>query len=442
MNFKIHSQSEHTFPHTAPRQTLLRRDSQLLAWYQTVLLSAALGAIYLNLPIYLYVLNASFLPKYIFFGVFFLVTPLILWHYRIFAAYLKSPFVLWSAIFLVLNFIHLANFSADDQLAGAYVADGLDEARRSLITTRAQYVLFTIFLGFAVYLSPRKHYLHALVISMVLLPCLVIFDFANPGILYPMETEGMVLGRAAATFINPTMAGEAILHVFLLGCAVTAVKYRAPLFLLSGAAVLATFSRSSIIAWVLLLFILVARKTLPKSAIWMAAIISGICLLFIGSFENYLHSRQELEYASNNLLSRLNFFSSLKFDDDSSEERADVILAGWEMFLQNPVFGAGAGATRFWSLRGSTHNQLLLMAAEYGVFGVGLWFWLLVILWRGNFFEDRGLQIAMVFLFVFMSLFTHLMLDSATYWLATFALISIRYRRNVIPWVGLPQKHD
>ena len=69
---------------------------------------------------------------------------------------------------------------------------------------------------------------------------------------------------------------------------------------------------------------------------------------------------------------------------------------------------------------------MLLFAAEYGIFGVGLWMWLLVILWNGKFFEERGLQLAMVFMFAFMSMFTHQMLDAASYWLATFAAISVR----------------
>jgi hypothetical protein len=67
-----------------------------------------------------------------------------------------------------------------------------------------------------------------------------------------------------------------------------------------------------------------------------------------------------------------------------------------------------------------------LLAAEYGLFGIGLWIWMIIILWKGRFFKDRGLQLAMVFLFAFMSFFTHQMFDSASYWLATFALLSTR----------------
>jgi hypothetical protein len=337
-----------------------------------------------------------------------------------------SPFVLWAALLLVLNIIQIAGFSSNSDVGGAYLIDDQIDARRSLVMTRVQYVVFAIFLGFVAYTSTRKVYLYTVVFLMILLPCAVLFDFAQPGRLYPIETDGAVLGRAAATFINPTMAGEAILLVFLLGCAVVKLKYRLPLFLLAGAAVFATFSRSSIIAWVLILPILVFKRTLPKSAIITTAVVLGMSVVCVGSFESYLNSRQELEEASSNILARLDFFSSFTFDDDSSEERADVIRAGWELFLQDPIFGAGAGATRFWSQRGSTHNQLLLFAAEYGIFGIGLWAWLLFILCKGKFFEDRGLQFAMAFMFAFMTLFTHQMLDAAFYWLATFALISIR----------------
>lgn len=426
MSFKFLARSGLYSPAQRPLRSAPRSGRRLLIWCQTLVLGTALAAIYSNLPIYAYVLNPGVLPKFWFFALFFMMAPLVLTKYRDWAAYLVSPFAVWAGLLMVLNLIHLAGFSQHSDIGGMYVTDSEMEAQRSLVSTRIQYILFSIILGFVGYTSTSRIYLYTVVVLMILLPCAVILDFASPGLLYPLETGGAVLGRAGATFINPTMAGEAILLVFLLGCAVTAVKYRIPLFLLSGAGIMATFSRSSMIAWVLILGILIFKKSLPKSALVATAMVAAISLVFLGSFENYLHSREELDGASSNILSRLNFFSNFTFDDDSSEERADVIRAGWELFLQDPVFGAGAGATQFWSQRGSTHNQLLLLAAEYGLFGIGFWVSLLLILWKGTFFADRGLQIAMVFLFAFMSLFTHQMLDSAFYWLATFALISIR----------------
>ncbi|WP_332879714.1 O-antigen ligase family protein [Massilia sp. S19_KUP03_FR1] len=399
---------------------------RFLRWYKNCVLGIAMGAIYTNLAIYCYVLNPAMLPKFIFFGLFLIFSPLLITNKRDLVPYLLSPFFLWAMLLLILNVIHLAAFSTTSTVSGLDLIDQQGEARRSLVVTRSQYILFAIIFGFVPYATTGRKYLYPIVLLMILVPCAVILDFTHPGLLYPTETEGAVLGRAAAMFINPTMAGEAVLHIFLLGCMLTRMHYRLPFFILAGAAVLSTFSRSSIIAWVLIFFILVWKRTLPRSAVIVTAIIVGIFLVFLGSFESYIQSRQDFESAFSNILSRLDFFSSFKLNDDSSEERADVIRAAWELFLQNPFFGAGAGATQFWSYRASTHNQILLLAAEYGLFGIGLWIWMIVILWKGNFFTDRGLQLAMVFLFAFMSLFTHQMFDSASYWLATFALLSTR----------------
>lgn len=404
---------------------------RLLAGYHTLVLGLACGIVYANLPIYGYVLYPALLPKYLFFALFGLMAPLVLARRQAVGAYLSSPFVAWAALFLVINLIHAAGFSAAGELGGGHMVDDQLEARRALVLTRTQYVIFAIVLGFAVFTSAGKAWLYVTGLLAVLLPCAVLLDFAQPGLLYPMETSGAVLGRAAAMFINPTMAGEALLLVFLLACAVTPHRVRGLLFLLAGAAILASFSRSSIIAWVLLLPLLVYRRTLPGSTLVATALGLGLFVIFLGSFEKYIDSREEFEAASSNILSRLDFFSSFEFKDDSSEERAGVIKAGWELFLQNPVFGAGAGATQFWTHRASTHNQLLLLAAEYGVFGIGLWVWLLAMLWKGRFFEERALRLAVVFLFAFMSMFTHQMLDSATYWLATFALASVPARTAV-----------
>lgn len=410
----------------SPRATG-RPEGGYLARYQLLLMAVALAAIYSNLPIYLYVLDASLLPKYIYFGIVFLVLPLMVMRYRDLGGYLASSFALWAILLLALNLIHLASFPEHVALAGVELVDTQGEARRSLITTRAQYIVFALFLGFVVHASAMRSYLAVLVPVAIVLPCAVMLDFASPGLIYPLDTPGAVFGRAGAMFINPNLAGEAILLSFLLACVVIGPAYRVPLFLLVGAGALATFSRAAILAWILILFILVYKKTLPKSALIATAAGFAIVLVCLGSFEAYLHSRQEFDGASNNILSRLNFFSSYSFDDDSSEERASVILASWELFLQNPIFGAGAGATHFWSHRGSTHNQLLLLATEYGALGIFLWAWLLQMLWKGLFFEDKGLQYATAFLFAFMSLFTHQMFDSSSYWLATFAMVSSRH---------------
>jgi O-antigen ligase len=423
MDHELAAHNEARLPGLHRPRTPPRTYRRFFVRYHTLLMAIALGAMYANLPIYLYVLDARFLPKFIYFGIFAFIAPLMIMQWQALRDYLVSPFASWALLLFSLNMIHLASFPVSADVGGAAFMDMHAEARRALIATRAQYILFALFLGFVAYISPTRMYLRIMFVLMAVVPCAVIVDFANPGLLYPVDLTGAVLGRAAAMFINPNLAGEAILHIAVLGFAVLDRRYRMPLFLLAGIAILTTFSRAAIIAWVVLLGLFIYKRTLPRSAVISLMIAIGVLLVFIGSFESYISSREEFEDAATNILSRLNFFSSFTFDDDSSEERAGVIQAGWELFLQNPLFGSGAGATHFWRHRGSTHNQLLLLAAEYGVMGILLWGWMLIMLCKSVFFSDRGLRYAMAFLFAFMSMFTHQMLDAASYWLTTFALV-------------------
>lgn len=420
---------------------IVRHYSGFVAWYHTAVLVAALLVIFTNMPIYAYLKIPALLPKFLFFGLFLLLAPVLFIKSRAFSVYVVSPFALWASLLIILNLVHVASLSMDASIT--VPAEDYKEiaVRIGLVMTRIQYVTFAWFLGFAVMSSNSETYRKVFVFLAVALPCLVMLDFVKPGSLYPPDAAGAVLGRAGAMFINPTMAAEALVLVFLFSCGVASTKYRLPLLILAGAAILMTFTRSAIIAWVLLWFVLVAGRVMPKSALIVMSVVIGAGLMFMGLFENYLSNRQDFVGAVANLQARLLFFSNVTLVDDSALERAEVLRAGWDLFMQHPVFGAGAGATQFWSHRGSTHNQLLLMAAEYGVFGIALWIWMVVILFRGEFFQNRSLQVTMVFLFVFMSMFTHQMMDSASYWLATFALVSMKKRRITL-YVSWPQHEN
>ncbi|MGH8526002.1 MAG: O-antigen ligase family protein, partial [Gammaproteobacteria bacterium] len=250
-----------------------------------------------------------------------------------------------------------------------------------------------------------------------------IVDFLNPGVFYPLGTDGTVPGRAAATFIGAGKAGEGILLTFLLAIPVLRPRYRALLLLLVGAGVIVTFTRAAILGWMLLWLFLLLRKAVPKYSLAFPLVALGTLPLLLGVFESYLSGREDLADVLDNMLDRLDFFQRRAFDDDSGLERVQVLEVGLDLFLENPIFGAGAFATHLWSLRPSTHNQAVLLAAEYGVFGIALWVWLAVILWKGKYFQDKTFQMTACAGFVFLSMFTHNMFDFV-YWLLTFALVS------------------
>lgn len=405
---------------------VMRPSASFLRWYHSTAIAASLFILFSNLPIYSYILRPELLPKYFFFGLFAMVAPLLILQFQKLRTYLLSPFCLWALVVVILNVIHLSSFSSDAGSSAAAFINNQGDVRYDFIMTRIQYVVFALLFGFAVFASNNTSYLRVFILLAVAIPAAILLDFVSPGTLYPLDTHGAVLGRAAAMFINPTTAAEAALLIFIFACAVVRPKYRVLLFVVMAAGILVTFTRSAIIAMVLLWAMFIYKRILPRSTVIISVILLVGGVMSFGAFEAYLGNRQDFEGAIENVQARLNFFSSAKLTDDSALERAAVIRAGWEVFLQNPVFGAGAGATQFWSLRASTHNQLLLLAVEYGLMGIALWAWLAVILWNGRFFQHRGLQLAVFFLYVFMSMFTHLMLDSASYWLAAFALASLR----------------
>lgn len=392
----------------------------LVRKYLALVLVALLFLSYLNLPTYLYILNNSLVPKYFFFAFLVALIPLIALKPNVFAMYLFSPFALWLLAFICLNTIHLLIASATDG----------NLTRIGTIEAQINEFLLVLIVGFGFFYSFTTSYERIFVFLAVLMPCSVILDFLKPGLFYPVDLEGSVLGRAAATFINPNVAGEALLLTFILSCPAVKRSYRAPLFILAGMAVFLTYSRAAITAWIFLAILLAFTRILPKSGALLILVAVSVVAMLFGGFESYLNNRNDLGAGLANIQDRLQFFVDMKTGDDSAVERAGVMVASWHLFLENPVLGAGAAATRVWSsFQVSTHNAFLMLAAEYGSLGIILWVSVVALLWRGKYFEEKKLQLAIVFLFMFFSMFSHNLFDY-TYWLVTIMLVSGRRKTN------------
>lgn len=397
-----------------------RRSSRVLTAWTGIVLSVILACIFLHLPVFAYAMDKSLLPKFFYVGFMALLLPLLIARLNAFMAYLTSPFVLWAGVLLLLNLIHLASDG-----------DAVTARSEALVIFRMQAVAMVILLGFGFTQMRATGWERAFVVLAVLLPAAVIVDFLYPGVLYPGDTPGAVQGRAAGTFINPTIAGEALLLAFLMACPLVQKRYRTPLILLAGIGVLLTFTRAAMVSWIVIWVFLMVRRRLPAFSAIAALMVIAVPLV-MGGLESYISKQNDFGPALENVQQRLLFFSQARLDDDSAKERGAVLRAGWEAFSSNPVTGAGAGVTdggasRLWPHSVSTHNQLVSLAAEYGLAGVALWIWLLVLLLRGRYFADRTMQTAVILLFCMMTFFTHNMFDFP-YWLLTFALLSERDR--------------
>ena len=384
----------------------------LLGLYEVAVLVVVLCLGYLDIPNYISQLNASFQPKYFYYAFFVGVAPLLVLRFRSLISYIISPFSLWALGYITLNIIHLL-------LA---LIDG-EQSRADIIGTKIQFASLAVALGFACSITRTASYERIFPFLAVLIPITVIVDFLHPGVFYPLGTEGTVPGRAAATFLNANKAGEAMLLTLLLAIPVLRPLYRALLLFLVGAGVILTFSRGTILGWMLLWSYLVLRRGVPKYTFSVSLLALGVLPMLLVSFESYLAGRADLSASLDNLLSRLDFFQSQALDDDSALVRAQVLEAGLDLFLDHPIFGAGAAVTLLWGLGHGVHNQLVMLAAEYGVFGIALWTSLAAILWKGKYFPEKTFHQAVVTGFVFTSIFTHNMFDYF-YWFLTFAVVS------------------
>ena len=203
-------------PYAGLEATASRPQSHLglLGLYEVAVLVVGLCLVYLDLPVYIHTQNDSLLPKYFYYALFVVVAPLLVLKLRSLIPYLISPFSLWAFGCITLNIAHLL-------LA---LIDG-DQSRVSLIDTRIQYEVLAVVLGFACSTTRTTSYERIFPFLAVLIPIMVIMDFLKPGVFYPPGSEGTVLGRAAATFLNAGKAGEAMLLTFLLAIPVLRPRY-------------------------------------------------------------------------------------------------------------------------------------------------------------------------------------------------------------------------
>jgi O-antigen ligase len=372
---------------------------------------------YLDLPIYFGTVKPELLPKYWFTAFLIISLPWTFINLSGRAPYSAAPYTLWATAYVILTSFHWI----------AATSDG-ETTRAAVIETKLQYVILSGLLGVAFSAVTPKQYTFVFPILVAIISSLIIVDFLDNGKFYSYDIVGAVVGRGAGTFINSTRAGEALIITLLL----TMVRFRGLLLLLlllfAGLAALLTFSRAAIIAWVLIWPFALRTKRLPA---YTYAVLFGLFFvvpLIITALINYTSLSTELAAGQKDIMERLSFFEEYSLEDASARERSEVLWAGIDVFLNHPFFGAGAGYTFVWEHNVSTHNEIVLLAAEYGIFGIVLWIWMAYILWNGSYFSRRDNQISIALYFMYFSMFSHNLFDFSPYILLAFAFASQRRR--------------
>lgn len=208
----------------------------------------------------------------------------------------------------------------------------------------------------------------AIAFATMLAVGLNLYELLNP------QTFSTVVGRAAGLYGNANQSAAALVLGLILGYAVVPGWLRTPFVAATAIGILPTFSRSGILAWLLVVAFFTLRAGLSlaqlRRVVALAALVVGILVSPLwGNIEQELYERGTLNL---NVLERLAFFGGGEATDASTDERKAIAGKAWELVGEEPFRGHGTGAAlRIEGFEVGTHNMYLAMMVDHG-FLVGI----------------------------------------------------------------------
>ena len=369
----------------------------------------------LDLPNYLGEIAPSLQPKLLYFPMMLAGLTVLMMSSSLALPRVRPLILAFVVVYSLVNIGHATLYRVDTAGESAHIA-----------WSRIQFLLLAFFVALSTTAVRRLDLARIFCLCSIMIAVSLLVDFALPYTLYPPTTPGAVLGRFGSFFINPNKAGEAVVLTAMLGLPAISRRTALPFLALVCAAVLVTFSRSAMVAMVLLTGLAWASGLLGRTQLLLA----GAALLLLvasgGVLSVLLNTDALPSIDADDIVQRLQFLSTGDLHDDSAQERAFVVMQGLQLFFDHPLMGAGSGATHLWQFEVAPHNQAVMMAAEYGLLGLAGWLVLLYLIATGSYFTSRGQQLGAAALMLFFSMSTHNMLDFP-YWSVAMLVLSMRY---------------
>lgn len=243
-----------------------------------------------------------------------------------------------------------------------------------------------------------------------------IYDFFNP---YSFSSLS-VTGRAAGFYVNPNMAGAALVLGMIFSVSLLSPKYRVPFVIFVGIGIFLTLSRGSMLGWSVVVIIFIFTKIIPRSQLlyW----ILGIGLIII-SLLPYIEELSANLILDSNTLKRLEWLQKPSNSEDSADSRADIALLGWQLFTESPFWGHGIASTLMWNAPISTHNMYLYLMDDHGILGAFIFPLLVYIVIRKARGESKYIGWAFSAFILLWGLFSHNILEER-YILIMFSLMA------------------
>lgn len=319
--------------------------------YQSVLAICAVMVCFTGLPTYLFT-HSAIPPLYFLLVLALCAVPSLP---RLFVPPpLPIPGTVCFALFYA--FIAASGFMLSSQSTTAQQAFEM-----ALLSAVLLFLLFVIFTSTAAVAVAKR----AVLVCVVLGICVNLFEFFIPG------AFSMIPGRSAGFYMNPNNSAIALVLGMTLTIGILPRKWREVFVVSTGLSVALTFSRAGLLVWAIAATLLFLQSSLSPYRL-IATLLLVIGVIVAGAlFAIALFSADPFAEiaATPDLLARILFFVTLERDDFSSVERWDLFLAGWNLFSDHPILGAGIGATREWEYRTGPHNMYMTLTAEHGVLG-------------------------------------------------------------------------
>ncbi len=179
-----------------------------------------------------------------------------------------------------------------------------------------------------------------------------------------------VTTRASGLYANANQCGAALVMGMIVGSPLVPRRLRLAFYLLVGAGLALTFSRSTTVGWVMASAVLLSFDSSKARAreFVVGGLAAAMLLLVLlqGALSSGLLDGMTLD---ENQSDRISFFRTFEASDNAAQERREVASKAWGMFLANPIQGNGLASTVQWTERASTHNMFLYLMADHGVLG-------------------------------------------------------------------------
>ncbi len=179
------------------------------------------------------------------------------------------------------------------------------------------------------------------------------------------------VGRSSGLYMNPNMAGEALVLGMILSVTVLEPRYRGPYILLTGIGILSTFSRGGILAWVIAVAGLMLARGISLKDLLLPVLLGvalGI-LVVLPQLDQLVTTWERTGVLNANVLERLEWFTDpYGISDASSWERKYLARQAWDNFAERPFLGSGTGS--FSQAVVLPHNQYLAFMLDHGLIGV------------------------------------------------------------------------